>query len=322
MNVPWTEKYRPKKINDIIGQKNIKIFRKFIEKKFIPNMILFGESGVGKTSIIRVIINEIYSDPLMYLFINASEERGIDIIRDNVYQFSLTETINNVNIPKMVVLDEIDSLTIEAQNMLGKIMDITKNISFCLICNQIKNIEITLRSKCVKFHINIPPMEEIKEKINEIIKLEKLNIDEVGINCILSKTKDLRKILNILQTMYISNEEINETTINKYLSFPEEKEIDIILDKLLQDSFIDNYVYLTDLILDGRHIFDILNRIIEKLMNYSTDEIFLKQIFKKLGKMEAKINLCSQNMVCSYIVSIFILFRKLYKKKNISYVRS
>jgi len=322
MNVPWTEKYRPKKISDIICSDKINIFKKFIEKKFIPNMILFGESGVGKTSIISIIINEIYTDPLMYLVINASEERGIEVIRDKIYQFILADIQNEYNLNKLVVLDEIDSLTIEAQNMLKKVMDISKNINFCLICNQIKNINITLQSKCVKFHINIPNVNEIKEKIFEIIKIEGLKINDENLNHILNHTKDLRKILNILQTMHISNEEVNEITISRYLSFPTDEEINEILFKLLNNSFVDNYKYLNNFILSGNNIFDILNRIINKLIiKYRNEKIFLKEIFKKLGEMEAEISLCPQNMICSYIISIFISFNKLYKEKNICHIR-
>jgi replication factor C subunit 3/5 len=306
--VPWTEKYRPQIIDDVIGQKN-SIFKKFIEKKFLPNMIFHGESGIGKTSLIYVIINEIYDDSMMFLIINASEERGIDVIRDKVYQFSMNGNIMNSNIPKLIVLDEVDALTIEAQNMLGKIINMsTKFIRFCLICNQLKNIDLSLQSKCIKFHLNVPSLEEIKNKINKIIELEKITITENGINCLLDKTKDMRKILNILQTMHCSKEYIDESTINKYLSYPTKKEIDDLYDKLLNESFNNIFIYFDNLIQNGNSVFDILGRLIDKMMY---DNKLNLKIIKELGKMEAETNLCPQNMICSYIISIFIKYRKI-----------
>ena len=145
MNIPWIEKYRPLNFDQILYNNDIiNVIKNFINNKNIPNLILYGSSGIGKTSIVNIIVNSLYiNNKDMVLELNNSDDRGINIIR-NIREYARQPSVlsyiknNNNNLHKLIILDEADSLTYEAQYALRRIIELySTKIRFCMICNNL-----------------------------------------------------------------------------------------------------------------------------------------------------------------------------------------
>ncbi|AYV85737.1 MAG: putative replication factor C small subunit [Satyrvirus sp.] len=208
--LPWVEKYRPKHIGQIISHnENIQSLTKFIDMKTLPHLLFFGPSGSGKTSTIMCCANEIYGNKYvncMVLQLNASNERGIETVRTKIKNFvsnrnSIFLPPHTRNIFKLVILDEIDSMTVEAQGMLRQTIEKNSMTTrFCLICNDIDKINIALQSRCTLYRFAPLNTNDMKKKLNEICEIEKIKYDSSAIDAIIKISKgDMRSAINILQ---------------------------------------------------------------------------------------------------------------------------
>lgn len=198
---PWIEKYRPETFTELkLKDTHQRIFKNIIETNYFPNMLFYGPPGTGKTTAIMCLLKQInskynYSNNIIHL--NASDDRGIDVIRNLIYNFVNSTTILNAD-KKFVVLDEIDSMTKIAQNSLLSIIDNTNNVRFCLICNYISKLTSSLRNKCVilYFYNN----NNYEPYLKHIIKQENIKIsDETLQNIIKNNETDIRSMVNSLQ---------------------------------------------------------------------------------------------------------------------------
>ncbi len=297
MNLPWIEKYRPQKLDDIIAHQDIiKSLKYFIQTSSLPHILFYGPPGTGKTSMIMTTIKELYGDDAytMVLDLNASEERGIDIVRVRIKKFVTTQNVfsqNKTNNFKIVILDEIDSMTDDAQCILRKIIEEnTKNARFCLICNYINKINIALRSRCIGFQFRPLNNKDITEKINFVITNENINITKDGINTIIKRSNgDMRKILNILQSTVLLNKKITSDVINECIGYPKQSEINDIIQTLLSDQnklairdYLVNYIQsnslsITDIISEIHdYFFCNITQLSEKFSNAKLINIFTK----------------------------------------------
>jgi DNA polymerase III delta prime subunit len=211
----WIEKYRPKTLSDIVlNDDTRKILDTFVSKKEIPNLLLVGIQGIGKTSLAKIIVNSILQ--CQYLYINASDENGIDTIRNKVVSFSKTKSFDG-NI-KVVILDEVDGISLEAQKALRNTMEeFSSNTRYILTGNFKHKIIQALQSRCQELNLT-PPIQGIVKRISQILKAEQIAIkDDQKQNLILLIKKlypDVRKIINDLQKFsHSSNLIIPELTI-------------------------------------------------------------------------------------------------------------
>jgi replication factor C subunit 3/5 len=206
-HIPWIEKYRPTIYSDIIlDDINKELFKNIIEQEYIPNLLFFGPPGNGKTTTIINLINlyqqkknEVNNSLIIHL--NASDERGIDIIRNQILQFANSSNLF-INGTKFVILDEIDYMTKNAQQALKYLIQESsnKNIRFCLICNYICKIEEGLQNELIKCKFNQLPKKEITTLINKISKNENLNYKQKNIELLYDYFKsDIRSIINFIQ---------------------------------------------------------------------------------------------------------------------------
>lgn len=226
--LPWVEKYRPKKVDEIVGQKHIvERLGNYVKTRAVPHLLFAGPAGCGKTTSAVALAKELYGSSAEnnFLELNASDERGIDVVRKTIKDFARMLAFNADF--KIIFLDEADALTSEAQQALRRTMEkYTKTCRFILSANYSSKIIEPIQSRCVVFRF-IPLKEhEIKERINEIAKIEKLGIDEKALDALVYVADgDLRKAINVLQGSAILGHKITEDTIYDVSSRAKPKEI-------------------------------------------------------------------------------------------------
>ena len=205
-SIPWVEKYRPTEFENIVLEPiNRKIFENIIKKEYFPNLLFYGPPGTGKTTTIINLINEyqrthskINRENIIHL--NASDERGIDIIRNQIQQFVKSKNFFEVGI-KFVILDEVDYMTKNAQQALKYLMQSTNyNVRFCLICNYISKLIDSLQSEFICIRFNQLPEKDIYNFISNITEKENLYLPDSVIQTIQKTYKsDIRSMINFIQ---------------------------------------------------------------------------------------------------------------------------
>tara|TARA_B100000678_G_C18201309_1_gene499580 strand:+ start:385 stop:1350 length:966 start_codon:yes stop_codon:yes gene_type:complete len=237
-NIPWIEKYRPSKLEDIKSQDFIKTsLQKLVENNTIPHLLFFGSSGTGKTSSILACIKELEAKGYMVskLELNTSDQRGINTVRKKIKEFATTQSFFKNGL-KIIILDEADYMTNIAQCALRQIIEkYSKNVRFCIICNYINKIIPAIQSRCMKFRFSLLTDDEMRNKIEYVIKQEKLKISDKAITTIISLSGgDMRKSINILQTIpiFCKNKIIDDSDIRICLGYPTENIITNIYDIL------------------------------------------------------------------------------------------
>lgn len=205
INKPWIEKYRPQDISDVLlDESNHTIITNIIERQYFPNLLFYGPPGTGKTTTIINLIkayfkNDKFSNNVIHL--NASDERGIDVIRNQIYNFVHFKQIFDNNL-KFVILDEVDYMTKSAQNTLRQIIKDYENVRFCLICNYISKIVKSLQNNFLKLYFYNNERDKVFQLMNKINVEESLNISNEGINILISYYgTDIRSMINHLQSM-------------------------------------------------------------------------------------------------------------------------
>ena len=200
----WNEIYRPNKLENFVGNEQIKqTIAKFLSQNDIVNMVFYGPAGCGKTTLAKLIVNNLNCD---YLFLNASDERGIDTIRDKVQGFSSVASFKPL---KVVILDEADFLTIQAQASLRNIIEtFARTTRFILTCNYVERIIDPLQSRCQVLKIIPPSKQDIAYHIIDILKKENVGMGAEDLKLVINQFyPDLRKMLNTLQ-MGVTGEEV------------------------------------------------------------------------------------------------------------------
>ncbi len=318
---PWIEKYRPESLNNIISQKLvITTLKNFLKNKQLPHLLLYGPPGTGKTSVITAYAKELYGAhyDLMVLEVNASEERGIEVVRNRIIQFVTAQSLfGEENMFKLVILDEADAMTADAQAILRKVIEkYTNNARFCLICNYVKKISLALQSRFVSFRFSPLHKDDIKQKLKDTIKQENINITDEGIDTLIKRSKgDMRKIYNILQSIAIGYKKITSKIINKCLNYPDEDIILEIIRYAKKHTTKENYEYIQELrIENGFSMNDIITETFNILMNELTENKYkldytekdILNILKYMREIEFNLTSCTDETIqMTTFISLF-----------------
>ena len=205
--VPWIEKFRPSHFEDIVlDPLNKEILQNIIKTSYFPNLLFYGPPGTGKTTTVINLINAYQAknnqrNKELMIHLNASDERGIDIIRNQINQFVNSNTLF-IKGMKFIILDEVDYMTKNAQQALKYLLqDYSNNVRFCLICNYISRIDEGLQNEFLRLRFNQLPKENIICLLKNIAKVEKLNIEEKSLGQIQKIYKsDIRSMINYMQS--------------------------------------------------------------------------------------------------------------------------
>ena len=237
-SMPWIEKYRPTHFEDIVlDPLNRILFENIIQKNKFPNLIFYGPPGTGKTTTIINLIQEYQAkytrvNKETVIHLNASDERGVDVIRTQIYQFVRSCHIFETGC-KFVILDEVDYMTKNAQQALKTLLQTCHhNVRFCLICNYISKIDESLQREfiCVRFNQLPPP--EIRQFIQKIADAENLSVDSDDIDLLMaSYQSDIRSMINFMQSSYFGSEKLSKskTTASRPVSSHEWSELTLLL---------------------------------------------------------------------------------------------
>ncbi|MBN2014783.1 MAG: replication factor C small subunit [Candidatus Altiarchaeota archaeon] len=240
MELPWTEKYRPKKLDDIVGQDAIvDRLKAYVKEKSLPHLLFAGPAGCGKTTAALCITNEFFGDVAGNLLeLNASDERGIDVVRGKIKDFARTRPITGSF--KIIFLDEADALTSDAQNAMRRTMEnYTQTCRFILSCNYSSKIIEPLQSRCSLFRFKRVPKDAIKKRLEAILDAEKMKYTDDGIDAILYVSEgDIRHAINLLQSAAALGK-VDEDSVYSIASRARPEDIKTLLGLALQGKFLD-----------------------------------------------------------------------------------
>lgn len=268
LKIACHEKYRPNTLDDVSGHQDIlATINKFVDSNRLPHLLLYGPPGTGKTSIILALARRIYGPKnmrQMVLELNASDDRGIDVVREQIKTFASTKQIftaappangTSLNSFKLIILDEADAMTSTAQMALRRIMEkYTANTRFCVIANYTHKLSPALLSRCTRFRFSPLKEADIRSLVDHVIENEHVQIQEDATASLVRLSKgDMRRALNVLQACHASStplhikgqpppdpskikrEMITNTTIYDCIAAPHPDDIALIQDTLLRN---------------------------------------------------------------------------------------
>lgn len=312
----FAEKYRPHKLSKMINQGHVvERLKAFVKDNNIPHMLFAGRAGIGKTAAALALASDLYGDNWQsnVLELNASDERGIDVVRHKVKDFARTKTMSKVGY-RLIILDEADALTAEAQQALRRTMETYSAVSrFILICNWSSRIIEPLQSRCAVFRFK--PLSETDQKkyIDTIVKGEKLKIDKAATDAIVYLAEgDLRKISNILQASAALKEKITEKVVYDVASMAKPKDVKKMIEASLAGNFQESRKLLQDMLLkQGLAGSDIIREIHRQIHRLDIDEKSKISLIEKTGEYEYRLSEGSSDLIqLESLLAQFLLFSK------------
>jgi replication factor C subunit 2/4 len=305
-NIPWIEKYRPRKLNQVISQEeSISILNNTLKTGELPHLLIYGAPGTGKTSSILALSNQLFGPDRVnerVIELNASDERGINVVRGKIITFSKTA----IGTPdpkylcppyKIIILDEADALTLDAQSALRKVIESASKITrFCFTCNYIEKIIQPIISRCVKFRFKPLSIDVLSDRLSKIASLENININEDCIRQIAKNSDgDGRKAIMILQnSKYIIKIKKNITPVDcdEFSGITPNNILDDIWNKTRTSSIYEMYDLVKFVINNSININDLLQfynkKIIESNLSDNKKSILITEILNISSKLLEK----------------------------------
>jgi replication factor C small subunit len=290
----WTERYRPKTFNDVIGQvETIKRIKGLTDSQNIPHLLFSGPAGTGKSTLALVVVKELFGEKWKenYLELNASDERGINVVREKVKDFARTKSLGDVSF-KVIFLDEADALTKEAQQALRRTMEnFSSTCRFILSCNFSSKIIDPIQSRCALFRFRMLSKEDIEKAIKRIAESEKLEVNKEAIEELYESSEgDCRRAINLLQATASISPKITKELVETVLGKAKPKEIISVLDYALSGDFIKSKDKLLDVMLkESISGLDVVKTIQKEIWNLPIEPELKLKLTAKTGEIEFRI---------------------------------
>ncbi len=289
---PWTEKYRPQILDDVIGHDNlVKRLKYYVEKKNMPHLLFAGPAGVGKTTCAVCLAHEFFGDTWRQNFqeTNASDERGINVVREKIKDFARTKPIGGDF--KIIFLDESDALTSDAQNALRRTMEIyTSTCRFILSCNYSSKIIEPIQSRCAVFRFGPLSDESIQSKLKMEAEKEGLTITDDGMKALLYVAEgDMRKVENLLQAASAFKSVTGEV-VYQVSARATPEDIRKMMEDALKGDFLAARKQLSDLLLKyGLSGTDVLRQMHREIFNLDIPDQKKVELIDRLGEHDFRL---------------------------------
>jgi len=290
----WTEKYRPSTFADLVGQDEIiKRVESLTNSLNIPHLLFAGPAGTGKSTLALIIVKQLFKENWKenYLELNASDERGINVVREKVKNFARTKSIGNVPF-KIIFLDEADALTPEAQQALRRTMEnYSATCRFVLSCNYSSKIIDPIQSRCALFRFKLLERKDIEKVIQKIVQRESMTITPEATEMIYEGSEgDCRRCINLLQTTSSVSPSITAELVSTILSDAKPKDIKVVLDYAVSGDFQKAREKLFDIMLresiSGQ---DVVKAIQKEIWNLPVEPEIKVKLTEKTGEAEFRI---------------------------------
>ena len=290
----WTEKYRPSTFSEVVGQDEIlKRVEPLVNSLNIPHLLFAGPAGTGKSTLALIVVKTLYKENWRdnYLELNASDERGINIVREKVKTFARTKSLGDVSF-KTIFLDEADALTPEAQQALRRIMEnYSTTCRFILSCNYSSKIIDPIQSRCAIFRFKILEKKDIQKVMDKISKTENLVIEPSAAEIIYEGSEgDCRRCINILQSTASVSPSITKELVSTIISSAKPKDIKVVLDYALSGDFEKSREKLLDVMLkesiSGQ---DVIKAFQKEIWNLPIEPELKVRLTEKTGETEFRI---------------------------------
>lgn len=294
MNEIWTEKYRPKNLSEVIGQRHVvERLKAYVETSNMPHLLFTGPAGVGKTTCSLAMAKEMFGDDWKGNFIelNASDERGIDVVRGKIKEFARNAPLGEAEF-KIIFMDEADALTSDAQAALRRTMEkYSKICRFILSCNYSSKIIDPIQSRCAVFRFKPLTSEDLRGYLQRIVDQEKIDIDSEAIDGLVHVARgDMRRAVNSLQVAASLNKHIDMDTIYQISGMANPEEVKDMLEMALGGNFVGARDKLDDVMVTyGLSGQDIIKQIHSSFFDLSISDTDKVRLMDKTGEIEFRI---------------------------------
>lgn len=312
----WTEKYRPRSFDEVRGHKDIiSKLRAFVSQKNLPHLLFAGPAGIGKSTLALVLARAFFGDSWKsnFLELNASDERGIDVVRVKVKDFARTKALGDVPF-KLIFLDECDALTKEAQQALRRTMEnFTGTCRFVLAANYSSKIIDPIQSRCAVFRFRPLPEPDLRELAEYLVEKESLSVDDGAVDAIIAVSEgDYRRLTNIMQSCAAVSDSITADLVYTMASVARPKEVKSFLELALKGDFVKARDSLLDVMLRyGLSGIDMVKQIQKEVWGLDVDSRSKVSLVDKCGEFEFRmVEGADEYVQLEALLAQFILYKQ------------
>ncbi len=287
--LPWTEKYRPHSLDDVFGQEeSVKGLKAFVKSKNMPNLLFAGSPGVGKTTAALALAHDLFGKNFEgnVLELNASDDRGIDVVRGKIKDFARCVSLGGVPF-KLIFLDEADALTSDAQHAMRRTMESNSSVTrFILSCNYSSKIIEPIQSRCAVFRFMPLNEADVYKMIDKVAKHEGLSLDDEAKKAVVYVSEgDMRRALNVLQGASFHSKKIDSDLIYKINSRAKPKEVKDMVELAINGNFAKARENLDKLVINyGLSGEDILLQVYREIVNLEIPEERKAVLIDRVGE--------------------------------------